>query len=144
MDHLKLVALDDQDLAILSAHVQDAVTKAGDLKHMPAQRRFVVPMNRFVWEGRTGLAPKTPERRNAVLHFDRVTAARSTGLSSANKAEALSLLALTFAPSDAPSGVVELLFAGGATIRLEVECIEARLADLGGAWEASSTPRHAV
>lgn len=144
MDHLKLVALDDQDLAVMSAHVQDAVMKAGDLKHLPAQKRFVVPMNRFVWEGQAGRGAKTPERRNAVLHFDRVTAARSAGLNPGNKAEALSLLAVTFAPSQAPSGSIELLFAGGATIRLEVECIEARLADLGGAWEASSKPRHAV
>ncbi len=144
MDHLKLVALDDQDLAILSAHVQDAAMRAGDLRHLPAQQRFVVPMNRFAWEGQAGRGPRTPERRNAVLHFDRVTAARSAGLDPRKKAEALSLLAVTFTAAQAPSGVVELLFAGGATIRLEVECVEARLADLGGAWEASSKPRHAV
>ena len=54
----------------------------------------------------------------------------------------LSLLAISFAATDAPAGTVELVFSGGGAIRLEVECIEARLADLGGAWEASSRPVH--
>lgn len=143
MDHLKLIALDQQDLAIVSAHVQDAVTKIGDLRYLPAERRFVLPLNRFVWETQTGLYSRKPERRNSVLHFERVLAARTSGLEPTKKDEILALLALRFHGSDqAPAGSVELVFAGGGIIRLTVECIEARLSDLGGAWEASSRPRH--
>ena len=54
----------------------------------------------------------------------------------------LSLLAIRFDGADAPAGSVELVFAGGALIRLEVECIEAQLTDLGGAWSAASRPLH--
>ncbi|MDQ6437572.1 DUF2948 family protein [Mesorhizobium sp. LHD-90] len=142
MDQLKLVALDEEDLNIVSAHVQDAVMKAGDIKFFARERRFVVPMNRFAWETQTGLFPGKPERRNSVLHFERVNAAKAAGLPRDKLAETLSLLALRFVAAEAPAGTIELLFSAGATIRLEVECIEARLSDLGGAWEASSRPKH--
>jgi len=144
MDRLKLVALDEEDLTILSAHVQDAVLKLGDMKFMRAARSFVVPMNRFAWERRAGAFAGPPERRNSVLHFGRVTRAASSGLSAAKPSDVLSLLALRFHPGEAPAGAVELVFSGGAAVRLEVECIEAQLADLGGAWEASSRPRHGI
>ncbi len=142
MDALKLVALDREDLQIVSAHVQDAVMKVGDLHYTPREKRFVVAMNRYAWEGRGGLFRRKRERRNSVLHFDRVLAARTAGIDPARPDEVLSLLAVTFRPGEAPAGIVELAFAGGGTIRLDVECIEARLSDLGAAWQASSTPIH--
>jgi len=145
MAPLRLVALDEQDLVVVSAHVQDAVSKVGDLKYLEAARRFVVPMNRFAWETQKGMLPPTPERRNAVLHFERVTAVRASGIDRTKSADILSLLAIHFsAAAEAPAGTISLLFSGGGAIRLEVECVEARLADLGGAWEASSRPRHRI
>jgi len=145
MDLLKLIALDQDDLAIVSAHVQDAITKIGDLGFMPAAKRFVMPLHRFVWEIEGGRFRKPHnERRNSVLHFERVMAVRTAGIDLANKADVLSLLAIRFEPGDVPAGTIELIFAGSAAIRLDVEVIEARLADLGGAWEASSRPSHKV
>ncbi len=144
MDLLKLVALDDRDLTIVSAHVQDAVTRVGALKYMEAAKRFVVPMHRFAWETQSGAHQATPERRSSVLHFERVNAARVSGIARDRPDDMLALLAIGFTPGDAPAGAVTLQFSGGGTIRLEVECVEARLADLGGAWEASSLPRHEI
>lgn len=142
MNALKLVALDDQDLKIVSAHVQDAVMKVGDLEFLPSAKRFVLPMNRFVWEARSGFLRQHNERRQSVLHFDRVLGVKSSGIPRDKPAEVLSLLAISFVPLDAPAGIVELIFSGGGTIMLDVECVEARLADIGGAWEASSRPAH--
>ena len=142
MNPLKLVALDPQDLSIVSAHVQDAVMKVGDLEFLPRNKRFVMSMNRFAWEAVSGQLRKKGERRQSVLHFDRVLGVKTAGIDRNKPAEVLSLLAVRFDPADAPAGTVELDFSGGATIRLDVECIEARLADLGGAWEASSLPTH--
>ncbi len=138
MELLKLVALDAEDLTILSAHLQDAVLKVGDLRYDRKARRFLLPLYRYVWEGRS----RTPERRNSVLDFGRVTAVRSQGMPRDRPQEVLSLLTVRFEAAEPPSGTIELLFAAGATIRIEAECIEARLSDLGGAWEASSRPRH--
>lgn len=142
MDALKLIALDEEDLKIVSAHAQDAVMKVADLEFLAREKRFVVAMNRFAWEESGGLFKHHNERRRSVLHFDRVLAARTSGITRTKPAEVLSLLAVRFDPAEAPAGVVELVFSGGAAIRLDVECIEARLTDIGGAWEASSRPAH--
>jgi Protein of unknown function (DUF2948) len=142
MDPLKLVALDAQDLNVISAHVQDAVMKVGDLEFLPRNKRFVIPMNRFAWETVSGFLRKHGERRQSVLHFDRVLSVKTTGINREAPAEVLSLLAVRFLETAAPAGIVELAFSGDITIRLDVECIEACLADLGSAWEASSLPVH--
>ena len=142
MDALKLIALDDQDLGIISACVQDAVMKVGDLEFLPTAKRFVIPMNRFAWEKKSSFFRRHNERRQSVLHFDRVLGAKLSGISRDKPDEVLSLLAISFVPLGEPAGIVELVFAGDGAIMLEVECIEARLADLGSAWEAASRPRH--
>lgn len=143
MSQLKLVALDEQDLQIVSAHVQDAVMKVGDLVYEPAGKRFVVALNRFVWESTGGVFSQHNERRRCVLHFESVRSVKSAGIPLGKPDEVLSLLALSFeAGAEEPSGVIELVFSGGAAIRLDVDYVEARLADLGAAWEASSRPNH--
>ena len=142
MAALKLIALDDQDLSIVSAHVQDAVMKVSDLEYLPTAKRFVLTMNRFVWEAKSGLFRQHNERRQSVLHFDRVLGVKTSGIQRDKPAEVLSLLAISFIAISKPAGIVELVFSGGGTIMLDVECIEARLADVGGSWEATSRPVH--
>lgn len=143
MSQLKLVALDEQDLEIVSAHVQDAVMKVGDLSYMAGERRFVVAMNRFVWENKPRFFSRRHERRRSVLHFEGVNAVRTSGLSRDKADDVLSLLAIRFEPgTEAPGGMIELTCSGGAAVRLDVDYIEARLADLGAAWETHSLPAH--
>ncbi|MBA3449042.1 MAG: DUF2948 family protein [Pseudaminobacter sp.] len=146
MDHLKLLALDEQDLKIISAHVQDAVMQVGDLSFASSNKRFIAPINRFAWEAdkaKRFFRPR-PQRRNSVLHFERVLGAKTSGIERDKPANVLSLLAVNFVPLEAPAGIIQLIFSGGGTIMLDVECVEARLADLGGAWEAASRPAHKV
>lgn len=142
MDALKLVALDKDDLAIVSAHMQDAVVRREDLTYLPGERRFALVARRFDWE-----APETPRRRLTGLHFERVMHARRFNLPNGNEA-ILELLAVTFTPGEegqeSPGGTIELVFAGGMAIRLEVECIEAQMKDLGPIWEAVARPVHDV
>jgi hypothetical protein len=142
MDQLKLAALDEEDLKVVSAHVQDALMKIGDIDYSPARKWFLVPMNRFVRGGKRGLFRRKYERRRSVLHFEHVLSVRSAGIDRDHIEDVLSLLAIRFIPGEAPAGTIELVFAGDATIRLRVEFIEARLADLGPAWETASRPAH--
>jgi hypothetical protein len=142
MDQLKLAALDEDDLKIISAHVQDALMKIGDIDYSPARKWLLVPMNRFVRDGKRSLFRRKYERRRSVLHFEHVLSVRSTGIDREDIKDVLSLLAIRFLPGEAPAGTIELVFAGDATIRLGVEFIEARLADLGPAWETTSRPAH--
>ncbi|BDA82758.1 hypothetical protein Sa4125_03000 [Aureimonas sp. SA4125] len=148
MDLLRLDAVDADDLAILSAHCQDAVLRIDDLQFLPREQRFVLAMNRFVWEKAGGhsrfslFRRREYERRQAVLSFSRVSTVQKIGVDSAAKDQVLALLAMRFVPGELPSGSIELVFAGGSAIRLDVECVEARLADLGPAWSTGARPDH--
>ncbi len=140
MDALKLLALDEEDLAIISAHLQDAVVKTADMGYLPKTQRFALVMNRFDWDQKT--SGDQFVRRRTGLHFERVRNVRFRGLDPRARDAVLNLLAVTFEPTDAPSGEVTLAFSGGADIRFEVECIEARLSDLGPAWGCTRAPEH--
>lgn len=141
MELLKLVALDPDDLAVVSTHLQDAVLKTSDLTYLPGERRFALVARRFDWQA----TPRDgPRRRLTGLHFERVHAARTRGLDRADPEAVLSLLAITFEPGEAPSGTVTLVFAGDAAVQLDVECVEAQMRDLGAAWRAGSRPAHAI
>ena len=145
-DRLRLIALDTDDLTILSAYVQDAVLKVGDLRWLPREKRLVLAMNRFAWEAapRGSWRRKDYQRRRAALRFDRVEAIQSNGIDRDAADAVLELLAIRFEPREEPSGDVLLLFAGGATVRLKVECLEAELTDLGPAWATQHAPRHVL
>lgn len=140
MTDLKLIALDTEDLEVVSAHVQDAVLKVEDMGFAQADRRFALLINRFDWTS-TGARGKG-ERRRAALRFDHVTAARTAGFNPDAPDGVLELLAITFAETEAPAGTVTLDFAGGGSLALDVECLEARLHDLGAAWAAKAVPAH--
>lgn len=142
MTSLKLVALDEDDLEIVSAHLQDSVLKAGDLVYRPAEKQFAMAVNRFVWEAKRRLLQRGGERRRSLVHFDRVLSVKRVGFDPSREEDVLSLLALRFVPGEAPAGTIEIVFSGGAAIRLEVECIEARLTDTAAAWETPSRPAH--
>ena len=142
MTDLKLLALDGEDLDVISATTQDAVVRVAEMGFAKGDRRFALLMNRYAWEE----AGKKGQRRRAALHFDRVNDVKVAGIDTNAREGVLELLAIAFepnTPSD-PAGSVELRFAGGGTVRLEVECLEARMQDLGAAWAAKMKPEHAA
>jgi hypothetical protein len=143
MDLLKLVALDRDDMEVVSAHLQYAVVKAADIHWRPGENRVVVGLNRFDWEAAHCTAPQF-RRRRAALRFDRVSACRCRNLDAVHKDQVLNLLAVEFEPTDQPGGVVTFTFSGDGALRLEVECLEVELADLGPCWGTDCCPEHVV
>jgi hypothetical protein len=142
MDLMKFVVLDEEDLEVASTHLQDAVVRAADVLWRPREKRLVLALNRFDWEGAQSDNPEF-RRRRAALRFERVLSCKCRELNP-RKDAMLNLLAVEFSEDDAPAGVVTLTFSGGATIRLEVECLEAELADLGPTWVAAACPQHVI
>jgi hypothetical protein len=142
---LQLAALDEGDLEIISAMVQDAVLKVGDIHRLGASA-FSLSINRFAWDAKAKTPDGTGERRRSVLQFARVKSVETSGIDRGKPDTILSLLAVQFAPAplaaDAPAGLITLVFSAGAAIRLQVECIECRLADTEAAWSAVATPHH--
>jgi hypothetical protein len=137
-----LAAEDAEDLEIISARLQDAVARLKDLVWLPKSRRFAALFNRFKWEEaeKQGVALRVQAR----LSFEAVLSAKSQNIAYGGPDRILSLLAIRYtqkAPDD-PAGTVDLMFSGGGTIRLEVECLEATLSDMSGEWAARGRPSH--
>lgn len=138
---LRLLALDDDDLAILSANLQDMLVAVSDMTYLPQAKRFVLVGRRFDWvKAGSGCI----ERCETGLHFERVQSVARTGFEQSDSARLLNLLAVAFEPTEAPGGHVTLTFSGGAAIRLAVECLEAQMADLGPRWGCTKRPAHPI
>ena len=127
---LKLVALDADDLAVISAHVQDARVQTGDIVWRQGEKRLVVGMNRLDWE-QTLAGEAAPRRLVAALRFDRVLSCKSRNIDLDTPDAALELIGIEFHPGESPGGSAVLMFSQGGALRLDVECLECELADLG-------------
>jgi hypothetical protein len=141
MEPLKLVALDRDDMEVISTHLQDATLTVGDVRWRPSEHRLVIGLARFDWEGSLADDPKF-QRRGTALRFDRVNAIKCRNVDCKDKQRVLNLLAVEFSETDPPGGVVMLTFSGGAALRLEVECLECELVDLGPVWPAPRCTPH--
>ncbi len=145
---LRLMALDEDDLNVISACLQDAVVVVRDMALVPGDNRFALVVNRFAREAgaiRKGFR-KTYQRRRTALHFEGVRSARTFGFDRSDTDQVLVLLAVHFEadpePGSEPAGEITLVFAGDAVIVLNVDYIEAQMSDLGPAWSTPNVPRH--
>ena len=127
---LKLIALDADDLAVISAHVQDARVQTSDIVWRQGEKRLVVGMLRLDWE-QTLAGETAPRRLIAALRFDRVLSCKSRNIDLDTPQAALELVGIEFHPGEAPGGSALLLFAQDGALRLDVECLECELTDLG-------------
>ncbi|HZZ36645.1 MAG TPA: DUF2948 family protein [Caulobacteraceae bacterium] len=133
---LQLLAEDQEDLAVISAALQDAVAKVGDVVFEARARRLTIAFNRFRWE-----ADKRQRVRSA-LQLGGVLKVEARKIRRDRRDAVLELLAIGFEPGDAPGGVLTLSFAGGGDLRAQVECVDAVLADLSEPWPTSRAPAH--
>ena len=135
---LRLLAQDAADLQVISAAVQDAVAKVGDIVFEPRARRLTLAFNRYRWEAGGG------ERVRSALQLGGVLNVQYRKIRRSAPDAVLELLAVTFEPGDPPGGVVTFAFAGGGDIRATVECIEAVLADVSPPWPTPRKPAHEI
>lgn len=152
---LKIIARDAEDLAVVSACLQDALIPLNEMRYLPQERRFIMVANRFRWEraaqGREEPAPGTDasfesdddfgaqQRTNAGICIDRVLAVRSRNIDRSRPDDFLSLLSVQLNGNN-----LAFLFAGGGVIQVEVEALALYLSDLGKAWPTQWQPDHAV
>ncbi len=129
-EQLRLIALDADDLAVISAHVQDARVHASGIRWRQDEKRLVVGINRLDWE-QTLSGGTAPRRLVAALRFDRVLACQSRNIDLARLDAVLELVGIEFHPTEPPGGRALLHFSHGGALRLDVECLECELTDLG-------------
>jgi len=136
---LRLLAEDADDLAVISAALQDAVAKVGDIEWDARGRRLTLALNRFRWEAPGALLG---ERVRAGLQFGSVLAVKARNIRREPPDAVVELLAVSFEPGEPPGGAIRLAFAGGGDMLLTVECVDAALADVSAPWPTPSTPAH--
>lgn len=144
---LKLVAFDNQDLEIISAHCQDAIVRISDIAYIASERRFALIMNRFDWENaieqnKISGKKQSFRRRRTALRFECVTKVQQRNIDLKKQKDVKELLTIRYQEQTRPQGHISLIFAGKSEIKLEVECIEAILQDLGAIWETNAKPTH--
>jgi hypothetical protein len=153
---LKVIARDAEDLTVVAACLQDALIPLTEMRYLAAERRFIMVANRFRWERASEGPAPTPspsvdapfdstddfgalQRVNTGICIDRVLAVRSRGIDQSRPDEFLSLLSLQL-----DGDKVNLLFAGGGTIQIDVEAVAIYVRDLGTAWPTQWQPDHAI
>jgi DUF2948 family protein len=139
---LKLAALDTDDLQIISMQMQDAILKVANITYLARQQKVAIVANRFDWDHADNRSGTPYWRRLTGLQLMRVRSLKARSISQDDKDAVLVLLSISFEPRQPPGGDIVLCFAGGGDLRLEVECIEAQLEDLGPEWETPSKPVH--
>lgn len=143
---LRLVAMDADDLAVVSALAQDAVFPITEMQWRPSQRQFAILINRFRWEDAEAAARRgrPVERVQSVLAVSDVLKVQSQGVDRTEKDVILSFLSLSFEPGEDGMGRLVLTLAGDGAIALEVETLEVALQDVTRPYAAPSkqAPRH--
>ena len=130
MTQLKLIALDADDLAVISAHVQGARVKTGDILWRLGEKRLVIGLNRPDWEQRPA-GSAAPHWLISALRFERVMSCQSRDIALGRPGTVLALHGIEFHPEEPPGGSIVLMFNHSGALRLAVECLECELTDLG-------------
>lgn len=133
---LHLLAEDAEDLAVISAALQDAVAKVGDIAYEAKARRLTIAFNRYRWEA------ARPERVRSALQVGGVLSLQARKIRRERRDGVLELLAIGFEPGEAPGGILTLSFAGGGDLRADIECVDAVLADVSAPWPTPRKPAH--
>jgi hypothetical protein len=133
---LQLLAQDAEDLAVISAALQDAVAKVGDIVFEAKARRLTITFNRFRWEA------GERQRVRSALQVGGVLDLKARKIRRDRKDAVIELLTIAFDAGEAPGGAITLSFAGGGDLRAEIECIDAVLADVSQPWPTPRAPKH--
>lgn len=140
---LRLLAVDDGDLKVISAACQDGVCKPADLSYEAKKRRFHLEFNRFRWEAAGDGAKSDLQRVRSALSFEDVTSVKVRGLPPKSADMVLSLLSVEWAEAEeAPAGQIRILFAGDGELLISADCLDATLVDVSQPWRTRNRPAH--
>jgi hypothetical protein len=142
-DRLRLRAEDEEDLAVLSACLQDALVAVRDIVHLPAERRLVMVVNRYRWEKDQDPAAEGPaERVLCAVAMEGVRQVRRRGIDQGRPGHLLSVLAIR--PSDTKQGMptIEIVFSGQAAVRVDLDRLQLRAEDVEEPYPTAWRPRH--
>ena len=140
--NLKLIANSEEDLKIISAHLQDAIVSTADIANLKTNRIFLMQVNRFMWEDVEKGVFRKNKRIRSVLKFDNISSVHSKNISGKKKEQFLDFLAIESHLMVDKSYELRLIFSGDGVIKLIAEVIDITLDDQGSPWESKTKPKH--
>ena len=142
IQNLKLLANTDEDMRVISAHLQDSIVKTSDIANLKKNRIFLIQLNRFMWEDvEKGIFRKN-KRIRTVLKFENVLKVTSKNINQKKNDRFLDFLAIETSKMPDKNYEMNLIFSGDTVIKLIVEAIEVTLDDQGAPWESKNKPKH--
>ena len=142
VQNLKLIAKTDEDLRVISAHLQDSIVKTSDIANLKKNKIFLMQLNRFMWEDVEKGVFRKNKRIRTVLKFENVLKATSKNVNQKKNDRFLDFLAIEMFKMPDKNFEMNLIFSGDVIIKLVVEAIEVTLDDQGSPWESKNKPKH--
>jgi hypothetical protein len=140
--NLKLIARTEDDLRVVSAHLQDSIASISDIANLKKNKIFLMQLNRFMWEDVEKGVFRKNKRIRTILKFENVLEVHSKNINQLKKDKFLDFLAIESIPMPDNNYEMNITFAGGSTIKIISEVIEVTLDDQGEAWETKNKPKH--
>ncbi len=142
VQNLKLIAKTDEDVRVISAHLQDSIVKTSDIANLKKNRIFLMQLNRFMWEDVEKGVFRKNKRIRTIIKFENVLKVTSKNINQKKNDRFLDFLAIeTFKMPDR-NYEMNLIFSGDIVIKLITEAIEVTLDDQGSPWESKNKPKH--
>jgi len=140
--NLKLIARTEEDLRVVSAHLQDSIASIADMANLKKNKIFLMQLNRFMWEDVEKGVFRKNKRIRTVLKFENVMNVLSRNINQLKKDNFLDFLAIETNITPDNNYEMKIIFAGDAIIRVISEVIEVTLDDQGEAWDTKNKPKH--
>ena len=140
--NLKLIARTEEDIKVVSAHLQDSIASVSDIANLKKNKIFLMQLNRFMWEDVEKGVFRKNKRIRTVLKFENVLKVVSKNINQQKKDNFLDFLAIETIKMPDNNYEMKITFAGDSIVRLIVEVLEVSLDDQGEAWETKNKPKH--
>ena len=140
--NLKLIARTDEDLRIISAHLQDSIVSTANIASLKKNKIFLMQLNRFMWEDVEKGVFRKNKRVRTVLKFENVISVHSKNINQHNNNRFLDFLAIECADLTDKSYSIKLIFSGDSIIKINAEVIDVTLDDQGDPWNTKAKPKH--
>ena len=144
LKNLKLIAKTEEDLRVLSAHLQDSIASISDFANLKKNKIFLMQLNRFMWEDVEKGVFRKNNRIRTILKFENVLDVLAKNIDQQKKNKFLDFLAIETNITPDNNYEMKIIFAGDSIIRIIAEAIEVTLDDQGEAWNTKNKPKHKV
>ena len=140
--NLKLIAKTEEDLSVVSAHLQDSIASISDIANLKKNKIFLMQLNRFMWEDVEKGVFRKNKRIRTILKFENVLEVHSKNINQHKKDKFLDFLAIESGTMPDNNYQMKIIFAGDSIIKIISEVIEVTLDDQGEAWDTKNKPKH--